>query len=254
MAKILFDCSYGVSGDMIVGALLDLGADKDVLQSQLKSLKLGDYRLKITRLDSATDFDVILATDNHDHDMQYLYGNKEANMKMEEPRTLSKVAEIIENSSLSQKAKSLAMEIFEVVAESEGKAHGIDKNEVIFHERGAMDSIIDIASIAICIDNLNIDKCFVSNLREGYGKIRTRVGYLPIPTPAVKNVVDRFGAVLERVELPYELITPTGISALAVITNFKNIDLEEDKIIKRGYGRGKRNYNTPCTLKIILFK
>ena len=117
-----------------------------------------------------------------------------------------------------------------------------------------MDSIIDIASIAICIDNLNIDKCFVSNLREGYGKIRTRVGYLPIPTPAVKNVVDRFGAVLERVELPYELITPTGISALAVITNFKNIDLEEDKIIKIGYGRGKRNYETPCTLKIILFK
>lgn len=254
MAKILFDCSYGVSGDMIVGALLDLGADKDVLQSQLKSLKLGDYQLKITKLDSATDFDVILATDNHDHDMQYLYGNKEANMKMEEPRTLSKVAEIIENSSLSQKAKSLAMEIFEVVAESEGKAHGIDKSEVIFHERGAMDSIIDIVSIAICIDNLNIDECFVSNLREGYGRIRTRVGYLPIPTPAVKNVVDRFGAVLERVELPYEFITPTGISALAVLTNFKNIDLEEDKIIKIGYGRGKRNYETPCTLKIILFK
>ena len=173
---------------------------------------------------------------------------------MKEKRTLSKVAGILENSSLSQKAKSLAMEIFEVVAESEGKAHGIDKNEVIFHERGAMDSIIDIASIAICIDNLNIDKCFVSNLREGYGKIRTRVGYLPIPTPAVKNVVDRFGAVLERVELPYELITPTGISALAVLTNFKNIDLEEDKIIKIGYGRGKRNYETPCTLKIILFK
>ena len=60
MAKILFDCSYGVSGDMIVGALLDLGADKEVLQSQLKSLKLGDYQLKITKLDSATDFDVIL--------------------------------------------------------------------------------------------------------------------------------------------------------------------------------------------------
>ena len=254
MAKILFDCSYGVSGDMIVGALLDLGADKEMLQSQLKSLKLGDYQLKITKLDSATDFDVILATDNHDHDMQYLYGDKNVSIDMKEKRTLSKVAEIIGISSLSQKAKSLAMEIFDVVAESEGKAHGIDKNEVIFHERGAMDSIIDIVSIAICIDNLNIDECFVSNLHEGYGRIRTRVGYLPIPTPAVKNVVDRFGAVLERVELPYELITPTGISALAVLTNFKNIDLEEDKIIKIGYGRGKRNYETPCTLKIILFK
>ena len=255
--KLLFDCFYGVSGDMIVGALLDLGADQNSLKKVLKSLGLKDYQIKISKVKigniTATDFDVVLSSDNHDHDMNFLFGDKEVNFEFKEKRRLSDIANLLEKSSMTERAKEIALKIFDVVAQAEGKAHGIPKENVIFHETGAMDSIIDIVSIAVCFDNLNISKAFVTNLREGQGQINTRVGYLPIPTPAVKNVLEGYGASLEVCSLPFELITPTGISAIAVLTNFKNIDSKID-IIKDGFGSGKRDYGMQGTLRCCLFE
>ena len=255
MDDLIFDCSFGVSGDMIVGALLDLGASESVLSSALKSLNIDDYEVKISKIEKkgtpATDFDVILKEKNYDNDMSYLYGEKAVNTKIKLKRNLPKICEIIENSKLTHRAKKIAIDIFTIVALAEAKAHKIDVNEVIFHETGAMDSIIDIVSIAVCIDNLNVNKIFVSNLREGKGFIRTRVGTLPIPTPAVENVLNQYGAKIDIIDCGYELITPTGISAIAVLTNFKakKTNLAYKKI---GYGAGKRNYDLPCTLKAIL--
>ena len=255
--KLLFDCFYGVSGDMIVGALLDLGADQNSLKKVLKSLGLKDYQIKISKVKkgniTATDFDVVLSSDNHDHDMNFLFGDKEVNFEFKEKRRLSDIASLLEKSPMTERAKEIALKIFDVVAQAEGKAHGIPKENVIFHETGAMDSIIDIVSIAVCFDNLNISKAFVTNLREGQGQINTRVGYLPIPTPAVKNVLEGYGASLEICSLPFELITPTGISAIAVLTNFKNIDSKID-IIKDGFGSGKRDYGMQGTLRCCLFE
>lgn len=253
--NLIFDCLYGISGDMIVGALLDVGGNEKKLRDALSSLNLSDYQIKISKTKRknmvGTDFDVVLKEDNHDHDDEYLFGNKQ--IVIREERRLKEVGKIIKNSNLTENAKMIALEIFGEVAEAEGKAHNLNKEEVIFHETGAMDSIIDIVSISVLFDDLKIENAFVLNLREGKGQIRTRVGLLPIPTPAVKNVLNKFNAKMETCDLPYELITPTGICTLAVLTKFK-APKKQEEILKIGYGMGKRNYSTPCTLKVILTK
>ncbi len=258
MANILFDCYSGVSGDMIVGALLDLGADSNILLKAIESLKLSDFTIKISKINKkgtlATDFDVILKENNYDHDINFLYGNKTIQTSKFEKRNLQKVNEIIENSLLTKKAREIAKQIFEVVAKAEAKAHNIEIEKVVFHESGAMDSIIDIVSIAVCYDNLKVDNVFITNLREGKGKIQTRVGFLPIPTPAVKNVLEMYHTKVDSCEENVELITPTGIAAIAVLSNFQKIKDKKFNIIKTGYGAGKRDYDLPCTLKAMIIE
>ncbi len=249
---ILFDCSSGVSGDMIVGALLDLGANANELKTAIKSLNLKKYAIFIKKIKKngvfCTDFDVFLENNNFDHDLDYLSGKKKVDLKLEEKRTLKDVKQILQNSKLTEKAKQIAMKIFEIVAESEGKAHGVKKEEVIFHESGAMDSIIDITSISFCLDNLKVKNVYVENLCEGHGKVQTRVGFLPIPTPAVKNIMDKFSIPISHIDFEGELITPTGIAALAAISKFEKV--QTHKSLKTGFGAGKRNYNLPCVLKV----
>ena len=257
MADLLFDCNYGVSGDMIVGAMLDAGANKEVLKKAIDSLNLTDFDIKISETVKhnipATDFDVILKEKNYDADLEYLYGNKKIDVSMQSERTLPEIVKIIKNADMTDRAKSIAEEIFNVVAQAEGKAHNVPTDKVTFHESGAMDSIIDIVSIAVCFDNLNISDAYAENLREGKGQIRTRVGLLPIPTPAVKNVLSMFEVSIDTCDLNVELITPTGISALAVLTKFKKLNYDK-KVLKTGYGAGKRNYDLPCVLKIEIIE
>ncbi len=253
--NLLIDCSFGVSGDMIVGALLSLGADKDKLRKSIDSLNLDSYTIKITdKSDNSriiTDFDVELK-DNHDNDMEYLFGDKRIEQNNFIRRNIEDVFKILDNSILTNSAKDIAKKIFSIIARAEAKAHKISVNEVVFHESGAMDSIIDITSIAVCLDDLAVDKVYIQNLVEGKGKIQTRVGMLDIPTPAVKNIADEFNIKIKRTDFPYELITPTGLGALAGIGDFNNA--KNYKIIKEGYGLGKRKYYTPRTLKIMLIK
>ncbi len=257
MADLLFDCTNGVSGDMIVGALLDVGADKETLKKAIDSLNLTDFDIKISktlkRNIPATDFDVELKVKNFDADLEYLYGNKKVEILNKSERNLPEIVKIIDHADMTDHAKSIAKAIFKMVAQAEGKAHNLPVDKVIFHESGAMDSIIDIVSIAVCFDNLNVSNVFVENLREGKGQIRTRVGLLPIPTPAVENVLSMFNAKIETCDLNVELITPTGISALAVLSNFKSLGYIK-KVLRTGYGAGKRNYDTPCVLKVEIIE
>ncbi len=247
-----FDCESGVSGDMLVGALIDLGADENYLKNKLKSLKIGDFDVKINKLCKkgrpATDFDVVLKEYNPDHDMNYLYGENNKSIEIKNKRNITEVKRILENSTLNKHEKEISMGIFEIIADAEAKAHGININDVIFHENGAMDSIIDIVSFALCIENLNVQKVFVKNLTEGQGNIRTRVGLLPVPTPAVENITRKFNIKYEKINFNGELITPTGIGALAFIGDFSYP--KQYKILKTGYGAGKRDYETSCTLRV----
>ncbi len=249
---ILFDCSSGVSGDMIVGALLDLGANEDKLKSAIKSLKLEKNAIFIKKIKKngvfCTDFDVFLENNNSDHDLDYLSGKKKVTPKFAEKRNLKDVKNLLENSSLSENAKNIANKIFEIIAESEAKAHGVKKEEVVFHESGAMDSIIDISAIAFCLDELKVENVYVENLCEGHGRVQTRVGFLPVPTPAVKNIAEKFSIKLSQIDFEGELITPTGLGALAAVGKFEKI--KNYSVLKTGYGAGKRNYNLPCVLKV----
>ncbi len=256
--KVCFDCSSGVSGDMLVGALLDAGADEKYLKKCLDSLKLDDFEVKIKKIEKngffATDFDVILKEDCHDHDLNLLYGEGEF-PKIKVERNLTAVKNIIEKSNLSKNAKNISKKIFEIVALAESKAHKIEINKVVFHENGAMDSIIDIVSFAVCLDRFNGAEFFAINLCEGQGEINTRVGKLPIPTPAVKNIVDEFGLTLKTLSLPYELVTPTGIACLCAVAKFdlNNEEFKNKKAKVIGFGNGKRKYNLPCVLKVEIY-
>lgn len=252
---LIIDCENGVSGDMLVGALLDLGADQNVLLSAIESLNISGIVVEIEKVFKcgipATNFNVVMQ-ENYDADMEYLYGEKQIELDIETKRNLPAIKNIIENSALTPHAKNVAYKIFEVVAVCEAKAHGIAVNDVIFHENGAMDSILDIASFAVCLDNLNVENVYFKNLREGSGKIKARCGVLPIPTPAVKNICKAFKLNPAPANVEVELITPTGLACLAVVGK-QIADLElKAKPLATGYGAGKRDYTLPALLKADL--
>lgn len=225
MNKLYLECYSGISGDMTVGALLDLGADKIVLENALNSLPIDGFEIKISRVSKsgldACDFDVRLDEDNHDHDMKYLHGEGHIHVQHhhnhgEEDfhehihhhedinhthshehhhghghshRNLSQILDVIDHAEITKNAKKIASDIFTILAKAEAKAHGVSIEEVHFHEVGAVDSIVDIVAVAVCIDNLNINEVIVSPLYEGTGFIRCQHGVIPVPVPAVCEIV-----------------------------------------------------------------
>ena len=280
MSKTLYlECYSGISGDMTVAALLDLGADREVLKESLKSLPVGGFRTEITRVKKsgldACDFSVILEQDNHDHDMEYLHGSEKSytghhehshevnhehhhghthsHEHPHEHRGMKEVTEIIQKSEMTARAKKMAMRVFGILAQAESKAHGVPVEEVHFHEVGAVDSIVDIAAIAICMDNLDISNVIVPVLYEGTGFIRCQHGQIPVPVPAVTHIAETHKLKLKITDIQGELVTPTGA---AVVAAFRTSDrLPEDfTMLKTGIGAGKRQYRCPGILRAMLIR
>ena len=268
--KLYLECYSGISGDMTVAALLDLGADKEVLNETLNSLSIsGQFQTKISRVSKAgldaCDFDVILEHENHDHDMQYLHGHHHnhehehqhthdhGHHHHHEHRGLIEIQGIIRCSKMTEKAKGLAEKIFDILANAESKAHGKPKTEVHFHEVGAVDSIVDIVSVAICLDNLGIDEVIIPTLYEGCGTVRCQHGVLPIPVPAVANIVNAENLTLHITETEGEFVTPTGAAIAAAIRTSEKLP-ENFRIVKTGIGAGKRNYERPSLLRAMLLE
>lgn len=280
MSKTLYlECYSGISGDMTVAALLDLGADREVLKESLKSLPVGGFRTEITRVKKsgldACDFSVILEQDNHDHDMEYLHGSEKSytghhehshevnhehhhghthsHEHPHEHRGMKEITEIIQKSEMTVRAKKMAMRVFGILAQAESKAHGVPVEEVHFHEVGAVDSIVDIAAIAICMDNLDISKVIVPVLYEGTGFIRCQHGQIPVPVPAVTHIAETHKLKLKITDIQGELVTPTGA---AVVAAFRTSDrLPEDfTVLKTGIGAGKRQYRCPGILRAMLIR
>ena len=280
MSKTLYlECYSGISGDMTVAALLDLGADREVLKESLKSLPVGGFRTEITRVKKsgldACDFSVILEQDNHDHDMEYLHGSEKSytghhehshevnhehhhghthsHEHPHEHRGMKEITEIIQKSEMTVRAKKMAMLVFGILAQAESKAHGVPVEEVHFHEVGAVDSIVDIAAIAICMDNLDISNVIVPVLYEGTGFIRCQHGQIPVPVPAVTHIAETHKLKLKITDIQGELVTPTGA---AVVAAFRTSDrLPEDfTMLKTGIGAGKRQYRCPGILRAMLIR
>ena len=280
MSKTLYlECYSGISGDMTVAALLDLGADREVLKESLKSLPVGGFRTEITRVKKsgldACDLSVILEQDNHDHDMEYLHGSEKSyaghhehshevnhehhhghthsHEHPHEHRGMKEITEIIQKSEMTARAKKMAMRVFGILAQAESKAHGVPVEEVHFHEVGAVDSIVDIAAIAICMDNLDISNVIVPVLYEGTGFIRCQHGQIPVPVPAVTHIAETHKLKLKITDIQGELVTPTGA---AVVAAFRTSDrLPEDfTMLKTGIGAGKRQYRCPGILRAMLIR
>ncbi|MCR4720547.1 MAG: nickel pincer cofactor biosynthesis protein LarC [Lachnospiraceae bacterium] len=263
MKTLYFDCGSGISGDMIVGALLDLGADEQVMRKALSGLSSENVKIVTERvMKNALDccnFDVVLDDehDNHDHDMEYLFGHEGGHDDHAHGdhhhthRNLTDVLRIIDSLEMTPSARKLAGRVFEILAEAEGKAHGKDMHEVHFHEVGALDSIADIVAAAVCFDNLGIERVIIPKLCEGTGTVRCAHGILPIPVPAVMNVASMYGLPIAITDRQAELITPTGAAfAAAVMTGVK---LPESFIpLKVGLGAGKRAYKYPSILRAVI--
>ena len=270
MGKTLYlECYSGISGDMTVAALLDLGADQKHLEEALSSLLVQGFRIEISRVVksglNACDFSVILDQDNHDHDMEYLHGQKNMEESHEhqghghmhkhdhEHRGMKEIREIIQRSSITERAKQTALRIFEILAEAEAKAHGVSVDKVHFHEVGAIDSIVDIVSIAVCLDDLDITEVIVPMLCDGTGFIRCQHGQIPVPVPAVVNVAQTHHLKLKITDIEGEMVTPTGAAVVAAIRTSEKLP-ESFEIVATGLGAGKRQYRCPGILRAMLIR
>lgn len=359
MGQTLYlECYSGISGDMTVAALLDLGADRRVLEEGLKSMPVDGYEIRISRVKKAgvdaCDFDVVLDHhhENHDHDMEYLHGHEHVHeaghhghehgeiylahgeehhdhhghghekdhysheyvsgegqhshghvhgeghhshgheqelhshghihgeelhhhdqeeghhdhVHEGEPHThshgeghshehrgLPEILELIHQAKITDRAKEIAERIFQVIAEAEAKAHGLPVDQVHFHEVGAVDSIVDIVAAAICLDNLDITEVIVPELYEGRGTIRCQHGIIPVPVPAVVNIVAAHGLKLHLTDIQGELVTPTGAAIVAAIRT-SDVLPEHFTVEKIGLGAGKRDYHTPGVVRAMLIR
>ncbi|MCR4590978.1 MAG: LarC family nickel insertion protein [Lachnospiraceae bacterium] len=272
MNTLYLECSSGISGDMTVAALLDLGADEEILNKALSGIKDESFRTEISRVKKSgidcCDFNVILnhSHENHDHDMEYLYGHADTaahdgkgDKAHEEHhhhhhhhhRNLKDVTGIINSLDISEKARDLAVKIFTILAESEAKAHNRPIEEVHFHEVGAIDSIVDVVAAAVCFDNLKIDEVIIPKICEGTGTVRCQHGVLPVPVPAVLNIAEKYKLPLSIMDRQGEYVTPTGAAFAAAVMTSK--ELPEIIIPKKtGLGAGKREHELPGILRAIL--
>lgn len=263
--KLYLECYSGISGDMTVAALLDLGADEKVLRKALDSLPVEGFKIEIKRVKKAgldvCDFDVILDKEheNHDHDMDYLHGehhhehHHEHNHHHHEHRTLHDILHIIDHADMTYEAKKTAAGIFTILGEAEAKAHGTDLDHVHFHEVGAVDSIVDIAAAAVCLDNLGITDVIIPCLYEGYGFVNCQHGTMPVPVPAVTNITAANNLNLHFTDVEGELVTPTGAAIAAAIKTSDKLP-KSFTIEKIGTGAGKRNYKRPSLLRAMIIK
>ncbi|MDQ7096486.1 nickel pincer cofactor biosynthesis protein LarC [Desulfosporosinus sp. PR] len=247
MKKVLYyDCFCGISGDMNLGALLDLGVEEDYLIHELAKLNLdAEYELQVKKDNklgiTGTRVDVLLKVSacqepdkHHTHHAH---------------RNLRDIETIIANSSLNNNVKKLSLAIFMKVAEAEAKVHGKLLDEVHFHEVGAVDSIIDIVGAAVCLDYLSVDKIMASSVQVGGGFVKCAHGIIPVPAPAtveiLKDIPVKSGIV------PFETTTPTGAAILAAnVAAFT--DHMDFSIEKTGYGIGHRELEIPNVLRIYL--
>jgi pyridinium-3,5-bisthiocarboxylic acid mononucleotide nickel chelatase len=256
MEVLYYDCFAGISGDMNLGALVDLGIPSDYLLGELKKLNISGYNIHITRElkmgISGTKVDVELNTSgDHEH------GN-EAHSNHHKPshdhhhtqhRNLKSIRNIIEESTLNQYIKEKSIEMFHEIAEAEAKIHAKSIDEIHFHEVGAVDSIIDIVGAAICIDYLKPDLILSSPVELGGGFVECAHGIFPVPAPATAEILKDIPVKMGRVDK--ETTTPTGAAILKVFVN-EFSESPHFAIKKTSYGIGHRDLAIPNVLRVYL--
>ncbi|HUX59401.1 MAG TPA: nickel pincer cofactor biosynthesis protein LarC [Bacteroidales bacterium] len=236
MKIISYDCFSGISGDMNLGAMIDLGVDKSYLINELNKLNLQGWELIVEKdqRHGITGTKVTVKQTRHEH----------------AHRHLSDIEKIINDSSLDNKTKELSRKIFMKVAVAEASVHGIPIEIVHFHEVGAIDSIIDIVGAAICFNALKVDGVHVSPVELGSGFVKCDHGNLPVPAPATAEIIK--GLPVTKGGVDFEATTPTGAAILAALGTDFSSELQL-KIEKTAYGVGQKdNHNIPNLLRVFL--
>ena len=229
-----FDCFSGISGDMTLGAFIDLGVPDKWLNESLCKIPLTGVELTVERVsrNGISAVSVNVHTGN----------NKES-------KDYAEIKSLIENSRLSVRVRQISLDVFAKIAVAEAAIHGCPVEKVHFHEVGCVDSIVDIAGTALCVEYLGIKKITASKLSLGRGFVNCRHGILPVPAPATLEILK--GVPVIGTEIAHELVTPTGAAIIAVLAD--SFEAIPDMIVnKTGYGAGKREIESvPNLLRII---
>jgi pyridinium-3,5-bisthiocarboxylic acid mononucleotide nickel chelatase len=253
MNILYYDCFSGISGDMHLGAMIDLGVDRHYLANELKKLPVNGYELSVhqdqRRGISGTRVDVIITEEDHQAHLHHAAGHAHQGEQHQHQRSYRDIVTLITNSSLNDNIKKIGKRIFLLLAQAEGTIHNTSIEEVHFHEVGAVDSIVDIVGAAICIDCLNPDKIIASPLELGSGFVDCAHGIFPVPAPAtleiLKNKPVKVGAI------PFEATTPTGAAILAAVVG-EFVDTFSFVPQKTAYGIGHRDHTIPNVLRVCL--
>ena len=234
MKILYFDCFSGIAGDMILGALIDLGVDSAVLKKELRKLPLTGYHILVKKVESnhiaATDVTVTVTEEQHH-------------------RSLSDIIDLLKRSALDDTVKHLSQEIFQNLGEAEAKIHNVDVEEVHFHEVGAVDSIIDIVGSVIGIRELQVESIYCSPLPLGHGFVSCQHGMLPLPAPATVELLK--GIPVYSVDRDQETVTPTGAAVMKTLADSFG-HMPTMKIKRIGYGCGKILSSYPSLLRVYL--
>ena len=265
MKILYYDCFAGISGDMNLGALIDLGVEEKFLREELGKLAIKGYEL-IIRKDirkgiSGTKVEVRLENMDpmpHEHrEKQHENPGPEPHKDHHPPphkgeshephRTFAMIRQLINDSGLSGEVKNLSIRIFEKVALAEAKIHNKEADSVHFHEVGAIDSIIDIVGAAICIRALAPDKIMASTVELGGGMIHCAHGIYPVPAPATAEILNNIP--VRKGTIPFEATTPTGAAILSCCVD-EYSDRYSLNIRKTGYGIGHKDGDIPNVLRV----
>lgn len=284
---LYFEMYSGIAGDMTIAALLDLGASKNKLIEGINSLGLSGFDLVFDRTKKngidAYNFDVILEGHDHDHhkheyehhhdhshshdhshnhedgcghhhhnhkdghDHHHNHSHDHSHNHVH--RNLEAIEKIINSTDLNDNIKKNSLGIFDIIGDSEAKAHGIAKSEVHFHEVGAIDSIIDIVGTCILLDDLGVENIYFSDLFEGHGYQMCAHGPMPIPVPAVANILADSDISLNFIVEEGEHITPTGA---AIVKYFYRKAPESFKIKKIGLGAGNKDFEKTTNILRVM--
>ena len=235
--KVAFlDCFSGISGDMMLGALLDLGFSESALREGLAGLPLSGYRIRVSRQKrqglEGTRVEVQVEQDNQPR------------------RDYAAIREILVNSPLSERVRKMAGAVFERLARAEARVHDKPMDQVHFHEVGAVDSIVDIVGAAMGLEALGVETCFVSTLPLGSGFVHCSHGILPVPAPATTELLR--GMRVKDHPAEAELTTPTGAAIASCLAGPEHPPLPPLRIERVGYGVGSRDLDFPNMLRIYL--
>jgi hypothetical protein len=237
MKILYYDCFSGISGDMNLGAMIDLGVDRNHLLAELKKLDIGPYEVKISRDQRGGITGTKVAV---------IVGREAAPV---EGRTFRSIAKMIADSDLSETVKAISLNIFTKMAEVEAKVHGHALDEVHFHEVGAIDSIVDIVGAAVCLDYLQVDRILSSPVEVGSGFVTCAHGILPVPAPATAEILK--GIPIRTGGSSHEATTPTGAAILAATVD-RFMEITDFTVKEIGYGIGQRETDRPNVLRVFL--
>ena len=259
MKTLYFDCSSGISGNMTLGALLEIVGDEKYLLDELNKLNVDGYKIEISKKVkngiTGTYVDVIL-DEEHEHEHHYEHHHDDHHEHEHthehhhhEHRNLNDVNEIIDKSSIDEKSKDLAKRIFLRVAKAESKVHNKLLEEVHFHEVGAIDSIVDIVGTAILINKINPDRIMSSIVNDGYGFIECAHGTMSVPVPATSEIFASSNVKFRQIDVDTELVTPTGAAIIAELAE-EFTTLPAMVTEKVGWGTGFKDLKIPNVLKV----